>query len=169
MLEIKSRASLPAGATIADTVALDHIQREKGRLKVSSRGGRELRLFLERGKPLLNGEVLQANSGEYIQVAYGDEPVITAHANDWQAFSKACYHFGNRHTRLQIGERWLRFVPDPVLQELAELLGLRVERHEAVFDPEPGAYTNNPGGHSHSHSDSHRDSHHNDDHHHPAR
>ncbi|NNC55693.1 MAG: urease accessory protein UreE, partial [Pseudomonadales bacterium] len=52
MLEIKQRTILPPGASIADSVALDHLQREKGRLKVNSRNGQQLRIFLERGKPL---------------------------------------------------------------------------------------------------------------------
>jgi len=156
MLEIKRRTVLPPGASLADHVALDHLQREKGRLKVSSRNGLELRIFLERGKPLQSGEVLQASSGEYIAVAFSEEPVMTAYASDWQAFSKACYHFGNRHTRLQIGERWLRFVPDPVLAELAARLGLRVEQHDAVFDPEPGAYSGH-AGHSHHGEHSHHE------------
>ncbi|NNL57019.1 MAG: urease accessory protein UreE [Pseudomonadales bacterium] len=160
MLEIKQRTILPPGASIADSVALDHLQREKGRLKVNSRNGQQLRIFLERGKPLQRGEVLQATSGEYIEVVFSQEPVMTAHAIDWPSFSKACYHFGNRHTRLQIGERWLRFVPDPVLAELATRFGLRVEQHAEIFDPEPGAYQSGHAGHSHSehshseHSDS---------------
>ncbi len=60
---------------------------------------------------------------------------------------RACYHLGNRHVKLQVGERWLRMQPDHVLEEMLELLGLTLTHQETVFVPESGAYSN--GGHHH--------------------
>jgi len=161
--EIRTRLSSEAVAEVDDSVVLDHLQREKGRLKVSSAGGDELRLFLERGRVLQVGEVLQSDCGRNFRVTAAVEPVVRAHTDDWVLFSRACYHLGNRHVKMQVGERWLRISPDHVLREMLELLGLATEEEQASFEPEPGAYS---GGHSHGHSDDHSHAHsHSHEHH----
>ncbi|MGB5325245.1 MAG: urease accessory protein UreE [Pseudomonadales bacterium] len=145
MLEVHRKASPSFQAEIVDTIVLDHVQREKGRLKVISSNGQEVGLFLERGKLLHRGDVLRTDCNKYLRVELAKEPVITASAKCWEAFSRACYHLGNRHVRLQLGEMWLRFQEDPVLVELVEHLGLTAQREMAEFEPESGAY-----GHGHA-------------------
>jgi len=56
-------------------------------------------------------------------------------------FSRACYHLGNRHVKVEIGERWLRMLPDHVLENMLKLQGLTLQREIAVFQPEAGAYS----------------------------
>ena len=51
---------------------------------------------------------------------------------------------------MEIGELWLRFQPDHVLEEMVELFGLECNHHQAMFNPESGAY--HGSGHSHGHS-----------------
>ena len=133
---------------IVDSVVLDHDTRKKARIKTKTESGLDIGIFMERGHPLLVGEVLKTECGKFIQVIGKAEDVSTASANDWFTFSKICYHLGNRHTALQIGELWLRFKPDHVLEELAENFGLTIDHTPAIFEPESGAY----GGKSHSHS-----------------
>ena len=143
-----------------DRLTLPYELRQKGRFKATSDNGTELGLFLERGQVLAQGDKLQSEEGRVFEVVAEQEPVITAHAHDWPTFARACYHLGNRHVTLQLGERWLRFQPDHVLEHLAEHLGLRLEAGEAPFDPESGAYLGHHGhshgqGHSHGHSHDH--------------
>ncbi len=145
----KIARSLPVENAV---VELDHIQREKGRLKIRSLEGDEVRIFIQRGQLLGKGELLPTRCGHYIRVALAKEQVVTAVCDDWFAFAQACYHLGNRHTRIQIGERWLRFLPDPVLIELVEKLGLTTSQEYAEFIPEAGAYA---AKHSHNHSHDH--------------
>jgi urease accessory protein len=133
---------------IDDSVTLDHDTRKKARIKISTDKGQTLGIFIQRGHPLLVGEVLKTECGLLIQVKGKAEEVSTAIATNWMSFSRICYHLGNRHTSLQIGELWVRFKPDHVLEELAENYGLSINRTPAIFEPENGAY----GGHSHSHS-----------------
>ena len=133
---------------ILDSVVLDHDTRKKARIKTKTETGLEIGIFVERGHPLLVGEVLKTECGKIIQVKGKAEEVSTAIATDWLNFSKICYHLGNRHTSLQIGELWVRFKPDHVLEELAGNYGLSINRTPAIFEPESGAY----GGKSHSHS-----------------
>ena len=156
--------ALPSGSAPAPEAAqplvrellLSHEQRSRGRLRLPQTDGTEVRLFLERGEALQLGEYLRGSKGELLRVAGAVEAVATARCEDWLAFSKACYHLGNRHVKLQIGERWLRIVRDHVLEGMLRGLGLQVVHEEAVFDPEAGAYAQ---GHGHSHGHSHTHDH----------
>ncbi len=157
MLEVYQRLGLHKNAEPTLEIELDHLQRERGRLRVNATNGEEVGLFLERGKTLQVGEKLQSECGKIIVIKGACETVTKAHCHDWQQFARACYHLGNRHVKLQVGERWLRIAPDHVLAEMLQGLGLSVEDEQAVFEPESGAYGQH-GGHGHGHSH---------DHHHP--
>ena len=135
---------------ISDSISLDQDTRKKARIKAQTDNGADIGIFMERGHPLLVGEVLQTECGLLIEIKGKKEPVSTAISNDWLTFSKVCYHLGNRHTSLQIGELWVRFKPDHVLEELAENYGLTINKSPAIFEPENGAYGSH-SGHSHSH------------------
>lgn len=156
--DIHRRLEQKAVVAVDDVVVLDHLEREKGRLKVLSGAGNELRIFLERGKTLQVGEILQSDCGRNFRVEAAGEPVIRAETDDWQLFARACYHLGNRHVKMQVGERWLRITPDHVLQEMLEQLGLKTSEETAPFVPESGAYSG--GGHGHGHAHAHDDHHH---------
>lgn len=136
---------------VDDHIVLDHDVREKGRFKSISKKGKEIRVFLERGKTLRVGECLKTECGKIIEIIGAEEEVIQASCDDWEVFSKACYHLGNRHVKIQVGERWLRMKSDYVLEEMLTLLGLHVEQTSAVFNPESGAYSESEGGHHHHH------------------
>ncbi|TBR42484.1 urease accessory protein UreE [Marinomonas agarivorans] len=146
MIDIYERLGTDCEQKIYSTVVLTHEQRERGRLKLVSESGEEVRVFLDRGQPLQVGECLKAECGRIIQVIGALESVTYASCDDWDNFAKACYHLGNRHTKIQIGERWLYIKPDHVLEEMLHLLGLTTQHQEAVFIPEAGAYAH---GHRH--------------------
>ena len=168
MIEIYERLGTDSVRPIDATVRLTHEQRDRGRLKLTSTDGEEVRVFLERGKPLLVGEYLRSQCGRIVQVEGAVEAVMEASCNDWRTFARGCYHLGNRHVKLQVGERWLRITPDHVLEEMLELLGLTITHTEAVFVPESGAYASGHGHSHHSHSHhghDHSDHHHDDGHH----
>lgn len=147
MLEVYERLGDHCHGVVYTTVVLSQEQRDRGRLKLTGENGEEIRLFLERGKPLLVGEYLKSSCGKLIKVEGAVEPVTHAQCDDWHTFARACYHLGNRHVKLQVGERWLRMQPDHVLEEMLELLGLTLSHQEAIFVPESGAYSH--GGHHH--------------------
>lgn len=138
--------------TITDSISLDQDTRKKARIKGETDGGQAIGIFMERGHPLLVGEILKTECGLLIEIKGEKEPVSTAIATDWLSFSKVCYHLGNRHTSLQIGELWVRFKPDHVLEELAENYGLTINNSPAIFEPENGAYGGHGKSHGHKHS-----------------
>ncbi len=143
-VEVYERCSYTS--TADDSVVLNHELREKGRFKTTTEKGVEIRFFLERGKTLTIGEHLKTRCGKIIVVAGANESVIRAQCADWQTFSQACYHLGNRHVKIEIGDRWLRIKPDYVLEDLLSRLGLSTIEESAIFTPESGAYS---GGHHH--------------------
>jgi urease accessory protein len=137
---------------ITDSITLDQDTRKKARIKSKTDNGADIGIFMERGHPLLVGEILKTECGQLIEIKGEAEPVSTAFANNWLTFAKICYHLGNRHTVLQVGELWVRYKPDYVLDELCEKYGLTINHTPTMFEPENGAYSK--GGHSHSHSHS---------------
>ena len=125
--------------------------RQKSRLKTTLQDGREVGLMLNRGELLRSGDCLRAEDGSIIKVEAAPETVSTALHEDKLVLARACYHLGNRHVALQIGDGWLRYLHDHVLDDMVKGLGLEVKVEEAPFEPEGGAY----GGHSHSHGHAH--------------
>ena len=153
MLQVFARLSASHPA-LDDSITLDFDTRQKARIKTTTDKGQLIGIFIERGHPLKVGEVLKSECGQLIEVLGQTEPVTTAIAQDWLTFSKICYHLGNRHTRLQVGELWLRFQPDHVLEELSLRFGLTLDKQAAIFEPESGAY-----GVTHGNQDAHKHSH----------
>lgn len=149
MLKITSRSDHHHGE-VMDSVILPYALRQKGRFKTTTKSGFEVGVFLVRGEVLRNGDCLFSECGKVLKVEAAPEEVVTAIATDWLTFSKACYHLGNRHVPMEIGELWLRFQPDHVLEEMVEMFGLKCKHHAAGFTPESGAYH---GGHHHSHGE----------------
>jgi len=160
VINIYNRLGVVEQADADEVIVLDHEKRDKGRLKAQAESGTEVRIFLERGKALKPGELLQSECGKTVRVEAAVEPVMAAECDDWLTFSRACYHLGNRHVKIQVLEKRLLITPDHVLQEMLEQLGLTVTLTEAPFVPESGAYAK---GHSHGHGHSHN---HNHGHHH---
>jgi len=159
MLAIKTNLGF-SELSADDTLILPFELRQRGRLKAVTDNGVEVGLFLERGKVLSDGMLLESEDGKRIRVRAQAEAVVTAYCDDWLTFARACYHLGNRHVPLQVGERWVRFQPDHVLEEMVRLLGLNTRSELAPFDPEGGAYS---GGHHHHEHLSHESGNH---HHH---
>jgi len=130
---------------------------ERTRLRGHRRSacGRDLLLQLERGEPLQPGEWLSGSPGEPpVRVEAAAEALLVVRASDPLELLRAAYHLGNRHVALQVGSGELRLIEDPVLAVLLEQLGLALERCQAPFLPEAGAYAAG-GGHRHAHEHSH--------------
>jgi urease accessory protein len=151
MLEVYERLGTHCHDAVDARIVLSHAQRDKGRLKISADNGREVRIFLDRGKPLQVGEYLRTQCGKTLQVEGAIEDVTLARCDDWETFAKACYHLGNRHVKVQVGERWLRILPDHVLEDMLQQMGLTLVREQQVFVPESGAYNTQSHDHGHTH------------------
>lgn len=131
------------------TLTLD--QRVKSRLRVTLDNGMEAGLFLPRGTVLQQGDILEAETGERVEVHAATETVSTVYVDDPLRMARACYHLGNRHVPLQVSVGFLRYKHDHVLDDMVSGLGLKVNVEQQTFEPEPGAYDGQATTNSHSH------------------
>ena len=122
-------------------------KRQKSRLRVNLDNGVEASLILPRGTVLRNGDLLRSEEGLVVLVCAADEEVTTVRDSNPLLLVRASYHLGNRHVPLQIGQGWIRYQRDHVLDHMVESLGLTLTHETAPFEPEPGAY-----GASHNHT-----------------
>lgn len=128
-------------------LSLPFEQRQKSRFRACLESGEDVRLFLERGEILRNGDYLLAEDGRIVKVVAKPEPVLQVTCRTTHELTRMAYHLGNRHVPLQIGSNWLRIGADHVLREMLEALGATAQEQEAPFEPEGGAYG---GGHYHA-------------------
>ena len=138
-------------ADVAGVLRLPFDLRQKSRFRAQLVDGTEVGVILDRGHILRGGDRLRAEDGRVVLVEAAPESVSTLRAEAPTLLARACYHLGNRHVPLEIGEGFARYRHDHVLDAMIEGLGLTVVCEEAPFEPEPGAYG---GGHAHSHDDS---------------
>lgn len=147
LLLVERRRADPAVPSLR--LALTARERTSLRGRRTSLCGRELLLQLPRGAALEPGELLApAGAGEpLVRVEAAAEPLLAVRSPDPLALLQAAYHLGNRHVAMELHADRLVLLDDSVLADLLRCRGLQVERLEAAFCPEPGAYE----GHSHGH------------------
>lgn len=125
-------------------LAFEHRERSRFRARLVS--GEEIGVDLPPGTLLKHGDRLRLPDGRVVGIEAARERLIEVRAADAAGLARIAYHIGNRHVPVQIGEGWLRLLPDHVLRAMVERLGGRVTEVEEGFQPESGAY-----GHSHVH------------------
>jgi len=125
--------------------------RSRSRFRVRSIDGEEIGVQLDRGQVLRGGDLLLATDGRIVQVDAALETVSTLRSADARCLMRAAYHLGNRHVALQIGEGWVRYGHDHVLDAMARGLGAEVIVEEQPFEPEAGAYHTGGAAHGDAH------------------
>jgi urease accessory protein len=141
-------APLAGDARDAAPLPLDLDARRRSRQRLSLPDGTELALALPVGTVLHEGDLLLDDQGARWRVVAKPQPVLLVRSEDACLLQRAAYHLGNRHVPVAVLRDALLLEPDPVLSELLERLGLRVDAIDAPFEPESGAYG---GGHRHGH------------------
>lgn len=146
MLELTQKVDADA-ISVDGVLCLPFEVRQKSRFRAALDDGSEVGVIVERGEILRDGDVLTGPAGRGIRVQAAPEAVTTVSHAEPRRFAQAAYHLGNRHVPLQIGNGWVRYLTDHVLDDMCRQLGLRVQHESAPFEPEPGAY----GQHGHHH------------------
>jgi len=129
-----------------EVIELAFEQRERSRLRAPLLSGEEVGIDLPLGTMLRDGDRLQLSDGRVAAVEAAEEALLEVRARDGAQLARIAYHVGNRHVPVQVGDGWIRLLPDHVLRAMIEGLGGRVRELGAPFQPEAGAY-----GHSHVH------------------
>jgi urease accessory protein len=131
-----------------DTLVLPFELRQRARLRATCQSGREIGVHLPRGSVLRGGNRLRGSDGDEILVIAAEETVSTVHCDSSSRLVRIAYHLGNRHVNLEVGEGWVRYARDHVLDAMVAQLGGTVRFERAPFEPEAGAYA---GGVPHAH------------------
>lgn len=121
-------------------LTLDYEQRQRCRQRVRLDDGRIAILMLPRGTVLRDGDCLRGVNGRVVRVCAAAEPVSTVAIDDPVRRARAAWHLGNRHEPVQIGDGWLRYRRDHVLDAMLREHGLDPRHEQAPFEPERGAY-----------------------------
>ena len=145
MLQVKERYD--GERTADDSLTLPFELRQRSRLRARLDGGGDVALVLPRGTILRHGDRLRGDDGRVIEVCAAREAVSTVRTRDRVELARASYHLGNRHVPIQIGDGWVRYLHDHVLDRMVQGLGLAVAVESAPFEPEAGAYGRAHGGH----------------------
>ena len=145
----------PSGSpTGSVTLTLD--ERRRSRLLVFLDDGREAAVQLPRGSALRDGDRLRAvEGGQIVLVSAAAENLSVARTDDAHLLLRGAYHLGNRHVPVELGDGWLAYEHDHVLDDMVRGLGLRVEARLQPFEPEGGAFQHDGAGHAHAHPHSH--------------
>lgn len=157
-----------------DRVVLDYEGRFLRRKRLITEQGRSVLVDLAQTVSLDPGDALQLANGGLIEVAAAPEPLLRIGGD----LVRLAWHIGNRHTPCQVAGDHLLIRDDHVLAAMLVQLGAEVERIDAPFRPEGGAYgfgrthghSHGPeesggAGHDHAHGHAH-DHDHGDDHDH---
>jgi len=144
-----------------DRVLIDFDRRHRRRILLRTEGGKEVLIDLPQAVRLRDGDGLALAGGGYVRVCARPEALLEIHAHSPAEMVRIAWHLGNRHLPVQLlGER-VRIRADHVIEAMVIGLGGHVDRLEAPFDAEAGAYA---GGHHHHHHDDDEPAH---AHHHP--
>jgi urease accessory protein len=148
MLRLTHRIPHPESAP-SERVSLPFEKRTRSRLRVRLVSGRDAVLMLDRGLVLRDGDVLASDCGELVRVEAALEVVSVARGDTSRDVARAAYHLGNRHTALEVGDGFVAYLHDHVLDDMVRRLGLAVRDEKRKFEPEGGAYDNHGHGHGH--------------------
>lgn len=142
-----------AAGSVAGCVTLAYDDRHRRRMTLRTDTGETILLDLPEARHLHEGDRLLLEDGRRVLVRAAPEPVVEVRASDARGLARLAWHLGNRHTPAQILADRLRIRPDHVLEDMLLRLGARLERKDAAFDPEHGAYGHEHGhGHGHEHA-----------------
>jgi len=149
-ITVHLRGQWPEEAAV-DGVTLPYLDRHRRRIRLVADSGAPFLLDLARVQRLTDGDGLELDNGGYLRVRAAPEPVLEISADEPTELLRMAWHLGNRHLPLQVVEDRLRIRDDHVIAAMIEGLGGRIDRRQAPFDPEIGAYAGVPHEHQNEH------------------
>jgi urease accessory protein len=129
-----ARAEAKGAHPIVDSVALTWEQRHRSRQKLLTVQGRNVALALPTGTRLQAGDLLLMPEG-LIRVECAPEDVLLIRPRSLQETAFVAYQIGNRHLPLEIVDRDLKTLYEPVLETYLRQQSIPVERAQLPFTP----------------------------------
>src|ERR1700741_3337362 len=145
----------------AGSLTLDFDARHRRRIRLTTDQGEDILLDLPKTVAMSDGDGLQLGDGTWLRITAASESLVEVRHKDAHQLMRLAWHLGNRHLPTEIREDALRIRPDHVIEEMLRGFGAALDKVQAAFQPEGGAY-----GATHSHDHHHNDDHDHQDHHH---
>ena len=147
--------------TADGVITLDYEGRFLRRKRLVTDSGEAFLVELPETVSLSATDGFMLDDGRVIAIRAKPEPLLRVTHDH---LPRIAWHVGNRHTPCQIEKDHLLIQQDHVLEGMLRMLGADIEKLDAPFTPEGGAYGHGrTHSHSHSHSHSHADDHAHDD------
>jgi urease accessory protein len=132
---------------------LDYDDRYRRRICLITDQGDEVLLHLNTATAMRDGDGLQIEDGRWFVVRAAAESVVDVTHRDSSQLVRLAWHLGNRHIPTELRSQALRIRPDHVIEDMLLGLGAILDKSQAAFQPEGGAYS----GHQHAHHHGPRD------------
>src|ERR1700757_5191970 len=143
------------------SLTLDFDARHRRRIRLTTDQGEDILLDLPKTVAMSDGDGLQLGDGTWLRITAASESLVEVRHKDRHQLMRLAWHLGNRHLPTEIREGALRIRPDHVIEEMLQGLGAALDKVQAAFQPEGGAY-----GVTHNHDHRHNDDHDHQDHRH---
>ena len=95
---------VPEGSHDLGVLSMPFEKRQKTRQKTALDSGLVIGLMLPRGTLIRGGDLLIAESGQFIRVSSTPEWVSRVQSTDPNNLAKVAYHLGNRHVCVKISD-----------------------------------------------------------------
>ena len=141
------------------TLTLDFDARHRRRIRLTTDRGEAVLLDLPKTVAMADGDGLQLDDGTWLKIKAAAESLVEVRHKDPHCLVRLAWHLGNRHLPTEIRDNALYIRPDHVIEEMLHAFGAELEKVEAPFQPEGGAY-----GSSHNDGRNHHDHDHHHDH-----
>ena len=139
---------------VGGTLTLDFDARHRRRIRLTTDMGQDILLDLPETVAMADGDGLQLDDGTWLRIAAACESLVEVRHEHRHQLMRLAWHLGNRHLPTEIREGALHIRPDHVIEEMLLGFGAALEKIQAAFQPEGGAYG---ASHNHSHGHDHDD------------
>jgi len=150
---------LPAGHWPAEkasgSLTLDFDARHRRRFRLTADQGDDILLDLPQAIAMGDGDGLQLEDGRLLKVQAASKDLVEIRHEDPIQLTRLAWHLGNRHLPTEIRDHVLLIRPDHVIEDMLRGFGADLQKVQAAFQPEGGAY-----GHVHPHEHHHGEQHH---------
>jgi urease accessory protein len=143
---IEAHKIIEAPETVEDTITLDALGRHRRRIKLTTDGGIEFLLNLDRTRFLSEGDAILLTDDRSIKVIAKPEKLYAVTAKSYKHLLSLAWHIGNRHLKADIQRSRILIQVDPVIHDMLTGLGAMIKIVTEPFNPEQGAYDHHHHG-----------------------
>jgi len=122
------------------TLTLDFEARHRRRIRLTADDGEDVLLDLPETVAMADGDGLRLDEGRWLKVQAAPEEIVEVRHENSIQLTRLAWHLGNRHLPTEIRGEVLLIRPDHVIEDMLRGFGADLQKVQAAFQPEGGAY-----------------------------